>query len=182
MDNELIIEAGAKSFGNAQHPSTRMAMSAITSLSEITSFNNVLDMGCGSGILSVQAAKLWQCPVLAVDIKSDSVKACNSNAEKNDVSHLISTIRADGYKHNKISNNAPFDLIISNILAELLIEMTSSLSSHLANDGIVILSGILKWQEQQVIDAYQIASLELRSKLSSGNWVTLVMQKSPAQS
>lgn len=186
--DELIFKAGAGAFGDGSHPSTRGAIEALMMLDPaVFRPRHILDMGAGSGILSITATRLFRCPVLAVDVEKSAVEAIAENASRNGIAlghdairHDASTIHAlhaDGFHHPKIAVHAPYDLIIMNILAEQLLALARDAERHLAGGGAMILSGILKSKESVIIKAYQHIGLELTSRLSVGDWVTLVLQK-----
>ena len=86
-------------------------------------------------------------------------------------------LQADGFAHPAFQLVAPFDLIVMNILAEPLLALAGDTARHLAQGGVLIISGILLWQESQIRAAYQGLGLELASRLTVGDWVTLVWQK-----
>ncbi len=175
---ELTLAAGAQAFGDGQHPTTRMALAAIEAIdaSQFSS-RSACDMGCGSGILSLAIAAKFGCPVIAADVLRESVEATRENAEKNQLAGKVTPIHSDGFRHEEIEAKAPFDLIVMNILAEPLLSLAADAARHLAEGGVLILSGIFLWQESQIREAYQSLGLELGERLTVGDWVTLVWQK-----
>ena len=86
-------------------------------------------------------------------------------------------IHSDGFGHPEIAAHAPYDLMVMNILAEPLMRLAVEAEQALAGEGVLIISGLLQWQEPQIIDAYQCLGLELTSRIVIGDWVTLVWQK-----
>jgi ribosomal protein L11 methyltransferase len=86
-------------------------------------------------------------------------------------------VHSDGFRHPDIRARAPYGLITMNILAEPLLRLATDAEGHLAESGVMILSGILLWQEPQIRDAYQGLGLELASRLVVDDWVTLCWQK-----
>lgn len=175
---DLEIMAG-QAFGNGAHESTRGALAALDLLNqERREFRNILDVGCGSGILALAAAKLWpDARVTATDILPEAVEATWRNAEHNNLSGRIRTLRSDGYSHAEIQTQKPYDLILCNIVSELLIRMTGDAEKNLADGGMLILSGILGWLEPQVRETHETAGFKLVRTLSVGNWRTLLMKK-----
>ncbi len=182
------MKASGAAFGDGKHPSTRGAIEAL-SLLDPAAFRpkRILDMGAGSGILSIIATRLFNCPVLAVDIAATAVDAISENARANGIpvhpeagQHDASSIHplyADGFHHPRVAAGGPYDLIIMNILAEQLLAMAREAERHLASGGAMVLSGILISKEATIIKAYQSLGLELTSRIVIEDWVTLVLQK-----
>ena len=173
----LDITSTQDAFGDGRHPSTKGAIAALEALAHLQGFENVLDMGCGSGILALQAAYQWHVPVLAADISKEAVATTRANAEKNSLQDLITAIHSDGFDHTTIAQRAPYDVMIMNILAETLHAMAKTACEHLAEEGIILLSGILKWHGTAVEEAYQAQGLTLLQRITVEDWVTLILQK-----
>ena len=143
----------------------------------------VLDLGCGTGVLALAAAKALCRPVLASDIDPVAVAITRSNAHNNGAASFISAVTAIGLKHRRIADRAPFDLIFANILARPLIALAGDLAQSLAGAGTLILSGLTRNQEQAVRAAYRNRGLIPAAPLRIGNWSTLVFTRpGPAQS
>lgn len=175
---EMTFAAGARAFGDGAHPTTRMVLAAIEAIDPaLFKPRRACDMGCGSGILSLVIAQKFGCPVAAVDVLRESVEATRINAKQNQLGDRIATIHSDGFRHADIEARAPFDLIVMNILAEPLLALAMDAERQLAAGGVLILSGLLAWQETQVRDAYSALDLELTQRLVLNDWVTLVLQK-----
>ena len=176
-DVSIDLAAGADAFGDGSHPSTRCAMAALQELHKLMPMYNILDMGCGAGLLSIQAASLWQRPVLAVDKEQTALDALEHNVRHNNLTELVTPLRSEGYAAKEIKANGPYDLIICNIIAEILITLAKDTRAHLAtDDGIAVLSGILRWREHQVREAYDAAGLTLINRLQMKDWVALIYQ------
>jgi len=173
----LQIVAGAHAFGHGRHPSTRAAIVALEALSHLDGVQNVLDMGCGSGILGLQAAYFWHAKVLMADSEASAIEACMENARANQLHDLVQVVRSVGFDHPAIRQKAPYDLILCNILAETLVALARDLAEHLAEEGVAVLSGMLQWQDEPVIAAYQAAGLTLLQRVRDGDWVCLLWQK-----
>ncbi len=133
---------------------------------------NILDLGCGAGVLAIAAAKALNRNVTATDIDMDAVNVTNDNARINDVAHLITTRQADG-----IVNGAKYDLIFANILAKPLMLMAPDIAGALAAGGVVILSGLLDEQAQDMITCYEAQDLKLIRRASLKGWTTLSMKR-----
>ena len=173
----LKIDA-ATAFGSGEHETTRGCLQALESLSKRHVFKNGLDMGCGSGILAIAMAKLW--PVMkitAIDIDPESVIVTRRHAAMNGVEDMICTQAGDGYAAALVSQNAPYDVIAANILADPLIKMAPDLSAVLAPRGFAVLSGLLARQEGLVAAAHVAQGLTLADKISVHDWRVLVFQK-----
>jgi len=172
----IRIEAGM-AFGTGHHETTALCLDALSELAKRRSFRNVLDLGCGTGLLAIGAAKLWRRRVLATDIDRDAVHVTQENAEANGVTPLVLALTADGMTHPGISRHAPYDLIIANILAAPLTQLAPSVTKALAKGGMLLLSGLLTWQENLVVSFYTPHGLILRSRRRDGPWTALVLEK-----
>jgi ribosomal protein L11 methyltransferase len=137
----------------------------------------VLDLGCGTGVLAIAAAKLWRKPVLATDIDAIAVEVARGNARANDVAPLVRAAVADGLTHPALRRLAPFDLICANILAAPLTQLAPTLSAAVAPGGIAVLSGLLRNQENLVLSFYRAQGLRLRETLRDGPWSALVLER-----
>ena len=169
----LRIEASA-AFGTGHHESTRGCLMALGDLAAARRpVRRALDMGCGTGILAIAIAKLWRCPVVAVDSDADAVRLSAENARLNDVAEYLDVVQADGYGHRTVATGAPYDLIVANILAEPLCALAPDLRRHLAPDGVAVLSGLLADQAMQVSACH--APLKTVARVPLGDWVTLVL-------
>ncbi len=173
----LLIDAGA-AFGTGRHETTRGCLLALDRLARAGwHFENVLDLGCGSGVLALAAGKLWRGAVLAVDNDPDAVRVARENAALNGLETHVSVLRSQGYGAPGIRRRAPFDLISANILASPLVRMAAALSRHLAPGGRAVLSGLLRSQEGEVLAAHLREGLGLDFRLRLGDWSVLVLRK-----
>jgi len=141
----------------------------------------VLDLGCGTGLLAIGAAKLWRRPVLASDIDVVAVEVTKENARANGEAPLIRALTADGLTHPALAKQAPYDLIIANILAGPLTKLAFDIVRALALGGIVILSGLLRWQEYLVVSFYRPQGLILRNTYRDGVWSALTLERPQAR-
>ncbi|MCC5981329.1 MAG: 50S ribosomal protein L11 methyltransferase [Oceanicaulis sp.] len=167
------IEAGP-AFGTGHHATTRGCLEAADRL-EADGFNpaSVLDLGAGSGLLAIAAARLWpDAVILATDIDTESVEETRVNAQKNAVSDRIEAVEADGFSHPAF-NGRRFDLIFANILAGPLITLSRDIAAHLAPQGRVILSGLLDEQAGRVSAACREAGLRPAGSQSLDGWTIL---------
>jgi len=113
----------------------------------------VIDYGCGSGILGIAASLLGATKVYAVDLDPQALMATRSNAEKNNVSDTLETFSVPGFKQQLATLQCP--LLIANILAAPLVELAEMLASHVSSNGKIVLSGILAEQAEKVSTSYQ---------------------------
>lgn len=171
----LIVDAGV-AFGSGEHGSTRGCLRALERVAHLRP-RRILDLGTGSGILGIGAAKLLRRKVLASDIDPWSVRVAAENAKLNGVAALVRPVLADGWKDPRLVAGAPYDLVFGNILARPLCAMAKHLAAHLAPGGVAILAGLLASQIRMVLAAHRPHGLALRTVLREGNWATLVLQK-----
>jgi len=171
----LWIES-ATAFGSGEHASTAGCLRALN-LSAPRRFHRVLDMGCGSGILALAAAKLWRAPVLAADIDVESVRVTAVNARRNGVAPWIRALPSVGYRNPAIGRVGPYDLICANILARSLRAMAGDLARHLAPGGVAVLSGFLARDENLVRSAHRARGLRPVRRITLDGWRTLVLER-----
>lgn len=172
----IQVDAGA-AFGSGEHGTTSCCLEALDWLAKKRNFRAILDMGCGSGILAIAAVKLWKTTVVAVDIDPVAVRVTDENAQINRETTRLITGVSDGYTGDKVKKGAPYELIVSNILARPLIEFAPHLYKNLADGGYAVLSGLLTSQEQQVLNAHVQQGLALEKRFVNGEWCTLVLKK-----
>ena len=168
----------ATAFGS-NHQTTRSCINALSELHKQEFFpQRALDVGTGSGILSLCAASLWpDCRITASDIDDEAVIVTNGNARTNKLDKQIEAVQSDGYQNPLITSNAPYDLILSNILANPLIAFAADLAENLKSGGYCILSGFVEDQVDDVISAHNKQGLKLIKLYSMDNWRAALMQK-----
>jgi ribosomal protein L11 methyltransferase len=165
----LIIDPGM-AFGTGHHETTKTCLGLIEKLSGNISKGSFLDVGTGTGILAVCAAKLGFKEVLAVDTDPLATKAATKNAELNGLDNV--KIIEGGIS----SAEGSYNMISANLISETLIVIAPDIASRLKTDGIAILSGMLVGQEDEVIEAMRKEGLTLNDKVIDGErWVTLVL-------
>jgi ribosomal protein L11 methyltransferase len=170
----LTLDAGV-AFGSGEHGSTRGCLIAL----ERVAFRRprrILDLGTGSGILAMAAARLLHRRVLASDIDPWSVRVAAENAALNGVSRLVRCRQGDGWRDPALRAAGPFDLVFANILARPLCRMAKDLAGHLAPGGTAILAGLLETQARLVLAAHRRRGLVLEGKVREGPWTTLVLR------
>ncbi len=172
----VCIEAG-EAFGTGHHGTTEACLDALCRIAREERPANVLDLGTGSGVLAIAAAKLWRAPVTAGDIDPIAVRVARENVRSNGVAPQVRTVLASGVNHAAIHENAPFDLIIANILARPLRRLARDIAHQLAPGGALVLSGILGEQAARVLAVYQGHRITSQQRLTYGDWVTLICRK-----
>lgn len=169
----LEIEA-ATAFGSGEHGTTSGCLLLMQQLQE-SGFapRQILDMGCGSGILSIAAVKLWNRPVRGVDIDPESVRVTLRHRDANGIGGILTARAGDGFAVVDES----YDLIIANILPQPLKMMAADLMNHLNPGGHAILSGLLLDQAQGVLETYTALGAILQTRLDRGEWAALLIKK-----
>lgn len=171
----LILDAGL-AFGSGEHGSTRGCLRALEQIAYRRP-RRILDMGTGSGILAMAAARLLRRPVLATDIEPWSVRVGRDNARRNGLDPLLKFRLADGWRDRRVRAAAPYDLVFANILARPLCLMAVGLAMHLAPGGTAILSGLLQTQARAVEMAHRRQGLRLEGRVQEGPWTTLILRR-----
>jgi len=167
----------AQAFGTGHHETTTGCLEAIEKLLKRTRPRVMLDVGTGTGVLAIALAKRLKTPVLATDIDPIAVRVAAENAEQNGVGKFIIPIEATGLEHRTIARNAPYDLIVANILAGPLRALAPGMGRIAQPGAAIILSGILEHQAPAVISAYANQGMVLVQKLQRKDWTTLMLQK-----
>jgi ribosomal protein L11 methyltransferase len=137
----------------------------------------VLDLGTGTGVLGIAAAKALKIGVLGSDIDAPSVAVARENARLNETGRLVRVIRATGFSAPEFARRGPFDLVLANILANPLRHLASPMTRHLAPDALVILSGLLTPQAPAVIAAYRARRLVPLRHLRIEGWSSLLLRR-----
>jgi ribosomal protein L11 methyltransferase len=172
----IRIEAGM-AFGTGHHETTALCLGAMSDLAKRRRYANVLDLGCGTGLLAIGAAKLWRKRVLASDIDPVAIEVTRENAAANGEAALVHALVADGLAHPSLARGAPYDLILANILAEPLTRLARDLAPMVERGGALVLSGLLRWQENLVLSFYRPQGLVLRTIHRQNMWSALVLEK-----
>ena len=172
----LRIEA-AQAFGTGHHESTALCLEAVTQCARTNRPKKILDLGCGTGVLGIAAAKLGHEHVFAIDIDPIAIEAARLNAKLNQVAPFMRFGVADHMEHPSIRASAPYDLILANILCGPLTKLAPGIARATAPKGIVVLSGLLHWQENLVLSFYRAQGLVLRRALRDGSWSALILER-----
>lgn len=179
-DVEPILIEATMAFGTGHHGTTLGCLQALDKLSNLgVKAQNVVDIGCGTAILAMAAARIWPNPVLAIDIDQVAVEVAIENIAANGLNGRVTCLEAAGFAHPKLTATAPFDLIFANILKDPLLSLASDIAEHLNTDGHVILSGLLNEQAHEVIEGYAQEGLTVIQHAEINGWTTLTMLKRP---
>jgi ribosomal protein L11 methyltransferase len=177
--NKLGIEIeAALAFGTGHHGTTRGCLVLLGHVLKAHRPRRVLDLGTGTGVLAIAAAKALHDQVLASDIDALSVKVAAENARLNGVGPLVEVTWGSGFSAPRLRQRKPFDLVLANILANPLRQMATAMSGHLAGGARVILSGLLSPQAPSVIAAYRARGLVLEREIRIDGWSSLLLRKS----
>jgi ribosomal protein L11 methyltransferase len=172
---ELVIDLDpGRAFGTGAHPSTRLAIALAENVREETPhIARFLDLGCGSGILSIVATRLWpKAAGLAIDNDPEATECSQENFERNHVSAVaLVTGTLD-------KADATFDIILANIQADVLCDLALDMAAKLVPEGRAILSGILSDQGDDVLAVYARAGFSLDTRQDEGEWTSLLLRKS----
>lgn len=173
----LLIEA-AMAFGTGHHGTTQGCLEALDRLAnEGFVGRNVADIGCGTAVLAMGAARIWPETVIASDIDEVAVEVAEANVRANDLTGKVICVVAAGFEHPDLHARAPYDLVFANILKQPLIDLAPEMAKHLAPGGYAILSGILTRQADEVVEAYTAQGVPQIRRDVIGDWVTLTIRK-----
>lgn len=173
----ILMEAGL-AFGTGHHGTTSGCLMALSNHAARKGRPfNALDLGTGTGVLAIAMAKLWPgAPIMATDIDPVAIEVTRANAALNSCTGRMALQTAPGLNHPAITQRAPYDLIVANILAGPLIKMAGDIAGAMAYDGTLILSGLLRTQARAVQLAYRAEGLVLKDKIDKDEWSTLVLE------
>jgi len=175
----LEIDAGM-AFGTGTHATTRGCLEMLATLDK-TETANAVDIGCGSGILAIAMAKLWRRPVVGSDDDPQAVEIAIDNAKLNGVAGLCQFVMSTGLRAPELAAKAPYDLIVANILASPLMELSDSFAAATRSGGRVLLSGLLVEQADMVLSSYKRRGFEPERHidLETGGawWRTLLLRR-----
>jgi len=170
----LRIEAGA-AFGTGHHGTTVGCLQAYNDLLKARRFDKVLDVGAGTGVLAIAAARTGSKVAVGTDIDAPSVRIARENAALNSANARF--VNASGLGHSLVAGSGPYDLVFANILAAPLISLSHDIKGALKPGGFAILSGLLRTQERAVKAAYLAHGFKARRSLYRDAWATLVLSR-----
>jgi len=163
----VIIDPGMV-FGTGYHETSQTCLVLIEKISKGEQKESCLDIGTGTGILAIGAARLGFRQVTAIDIDPMAIDAVKRNIEENRLTNVVVQ------KGDIFSIDGQFDLILANLLSGILVDIAPDICSRLKPEGKAVLSGMLTGQEDEVIEAYEMQGLTLEETVISGQWITLV--------
>ncbi|MTH99360.1 50S ribosomal protein L11 methyltransferase [Roseibium sp. RKSG952] len=173
----LLIEA-AMAFGTGHHGTTLGCLKALDRLIEDGfSADKVADIGCGTAVLAMAAARVWDGEILASDIDEVAVDVAEANLKANGMSGAVRCVEAAGFDHSELQSSAPYDLIFANILKGPLVALSPEIAENLRDGGHAILSGILNEQADEVASVYSQNGFNLTDRSEIGEWTTLILTK-----
>ncbi|MDM7459474.1 MAG: 50S ribosomal protein L11 methyltransferase [Paracoccus sp. (in: a-proteobacteria)] len=173
----LCIEA-AMAFGTGHHDTTKGCLEALDRLArESFAAKRIADIGCGTAVLGMGAARLWPVTVLASDIDPVAVDTAAANVIANGLDGRVHCIEAAGFDHPTLEQAAPYDLVLANILKQPLIDLAPEMGRYIAPQGKAILSGILTSQADEVVSSYDAAGFALDRRDDLGDWTTLTLSR-----
>ena len=170
----LKIDAGA-AFGTGHHGTTVGCLIAFDELLKRERFERVLDVGCGTGVLAIAAAKTGSKVAIGTDIDAPSVRIANENAALNQAKARF--VHAFGLNDRKVRGQGPYDLVFANILAPPLVSLAQDIKEALSLGGVAILSGLLRTQERRVSAAYLSRGFILERRIHRDAWSALVLRR-----
>jgi len=174
----LEIDAGT-AFGTGHHPTTLGCLTALGRILKRETPARILDIGCGTGVLALAAAKATRRPIVASDIDPEAVAVTLRNACLNGLAPWLKAFAATGVADSRIAASGPYDLVFANILALPLIKLAGPISRLAAPAGRIILSGLTVDQERAVFAAYRQVGFVREARIADGNWMTLLLRHLP---
>ncbi len=173
----LLIEA-AMAFGTGHHGTTLGCLKALDRLADQGFVGkNVADIGCGTAVLAMGAARIWPETVIASDIDEVAVEVAAANVAANGLDGRVICIEAAGFGHPDLAARAPYDLVFANILKAPLVDLAPDMGGNIAPGGHAILSGLLNEQADEVVAAYDAAGFDVHTREEIGEWTTLTLTR-----
>ena len=173
LDEVLIVLDPGMAFGTGHHPTTRMCMELIEKT--VKGGECVLDLGCGSGILSITVVKMGAKSSTGLEIESNAVVVSEVNSKVNDVSEKI-TIYKGTLPHKEIAGKL-FDMVLANISAKVIIDLSKHIAQSLRPKGRLIMSGVLEQSLVDVQDVMKMNGIQFDNVLRDGDWVAILASK-----
>ncbi len=175
--NTILIDAG-EAFGTAHHPTTLGCLVEIDRLTRRGAFASVLDLGCGSGLLAIAAARaLPRARIMGVDIDPTSVGVARANGRANGAGRRIAFVEGAGLAVPAVRRAQPFDLIVANILAGPLVSLAPELRRAAVPGAALVLSGLLTGEARAVVAAYRAQGFALLAHRRIEGWSTLTLSR-----
>jgi ribosomal protein L11 methyltransferase len=176
LPNDIAIEIeAALAFGTGHHGSTRGCLLMLERAARKRRPRAIIDIGTGSGILAIAAAKSFKCAVHASDIDPICVAAAAANAKRNGAGRYVRPVLANGAAHPILRQGAPYGLVIANILARPLRDIAPEIARLALSGADVILSGLIAGDVPGVLSAYRMQGISLVRRIEIEGWITLLM-------
>ncbi|WP_316015763.1 50S ribosomal protein L11 methyltransferase [Roseobacter sp. HKCCA0434] len=177
--NRIALEIdAAMAFGTGHHDTT---LGCLLSLDELVRTGlraeNVADIGAGTGVLAMGAAKVFPAAVIASDIDPVATDTARANMRWNGLGDRVACVTAPGFRHPRLRARAPYDLVFANILAGPLRKLAPQMAAHTARGSVIVLSGILNRQATGVERTYEGWGFTRLSRRSIGEWTTLTLRR-----
>ncbi len=172
----IEIDAGV-AFGTGHHGTTQGCLLALEHVGRLGRPRSVLDVGTGSGVLAIAAARLWRVPVVASDIDPVAIPVARANARRNGAGAFIRFVTAPGVRHRIVRESGPYELVMANILAGPLRRMAGDICARVERGGWLVLSGLLTRQEAMLEAAYGACGMRLVRRIRIGEWSTLLLRR-----
>ena len=170
----LRVDAGA-AFGSGRHETTQGCLLALDRLARRRRVRVAFDVGTGSGILAVAAARLWPARVVAVDSDPAALAAARATLRQNAAGRRVTLLRGAGLHTSPLLRLGRADLIVANIRARPIAAMAPAFARHLRPGGALVLSGLIASEERFVLAAFRARRLRLQCRIRLGAWVTLIL-------
>ncbi len=164
-------------FGTGQHPTTKGCLIAIQELSKKRKFSKPLEIGSGSGILTVALEKLFKTKITATEYDLQAYETSKNNFKTNKVAKKINLLHQSSINNSKIITNSPYDLIVANILARPIIKFSSKINNISKGSTILVLSGFYFEQYLRIVNKYRYLGFYKLQHYKIDNWITLVLEK-----
>lgn len=172
----ISVDAGL-AFGTGRHASTAGCLMALERLTVAPDARPVLDLGCGTGILAIAAARVLRRPVVAADIDPVAVRNAAENAARNGVADRVRAVTTDGCARRVVRAQAPYAVVSANILARPLQRLARDIVGHTAPGGTIILAGFVSADATRVFGAYRLLGCRLARRIAVDGWTTLVLRR-----
>lgn len=163
-----------QAFGTGHHPTTKGCLELLDRFQGLAP-QSILDLGCGSGVLTIAAAKLWGRRALGVDVDPTSVTIARENARLNGVQDAVAIVEGDGFENDTVRAAAPFDFVFANILAGPLVGLAKDMAARVRPFGRIMLAGMMADQEEGVRDAYERLGFRTINRLADDAWPILLL-------
>jgi ribosomal protein L11 methyltransferase len=174
--NQIGIEIeAALAFGTGHHGTTRGCLAAIERLGKVRRPRRVLDVGTGTGVLAIAAARAFRRPVVASDFDAVAVATARTNARMNRAGSFMRVVRGTDVNAPAIRAGAPYDFVLANILLPVLQRSARPLRGLLAKRATVVLSGLLPTQADAALAAFRVQGLKLVRRETLEGWTTLTL-------